>query len=364
MKMLKLFLFSFTMFALNITGMIAQSNLPEPTIARSEAGQDPPNLEEIRILLMKRQQKEFVVAVDDLDSAISAKRKTRGGDRMEADQTKEEFAALEWLYYYFCSGRLPKPQEIWEWRFTGQKYFDRACSILSKIIVATGVHVDAFSPDEKKFQKVRMAWASVLLRKFKVWHSEFEEEEIAIKSRARYYEFMTDFYKRNGDTVLGDMTEETAYQMRKERHAFDEIVMNMGSIKATLDGIINGVERSYFEHVLRYCRNDFSSIDPYLRMAGYETESDLAMLITNTRERLMDSSWSAPDFENYINRKKINLKRLEDIATLERTKKSDRIKRLQRKWKTIAEKNKIEYDKVMKAYWEAYRKKYGEPKTR
>jgi hypothetical protein len=310
---------------------------------------------------LKKQQRKFVKAVEDLDSAILAKRIERGGGRRQADLTKEEFAALEWLYYYFCSGRLTKPQEIWDWRFTEVTYFNMAEEILSKIIVATGKHIDAFSPDEKKIQRVRMAWAAVLLRKFKVWYSEFEEEKIAIKSRARYYEFTVDFHKRHRDTLLGDMTKETEYRLSEESHAYNDIAICMGKVKAALESEIPWFEDSFLTHLLWYFGDDFQSIDLYIKMAGYETETDRAMLFSNTKEGLMKSSWTAGIFENYINRKKLNFKRFENIVISERKAKNEKLKRLEHKWKVIAAKNRIEYDKVIKAYFEAKRKKHGEP---
>jgi hypothetical protein len=346
---IKLFFAFCLLFVLNITGAAAQSNtaLPEPVIARNEAGQYQPKLEKIRLFLVKKQQREFVNAINDLESEIHWGRLERGGKRTEADPTKEEFAALEWLYYYYCSGRLTKPKEIWEWILCERTYFDKALRIFTEIVAASERGVKVFSLDDGRFRKTRMAWAAVLLRKLEVWFSEFEEEKIAIKSRARYYEFMTKYHKRYAATLLGDMTEETKKRLSKELRSYNRIAIIMGLNLALLESRVPWFEESFFKHLLRCFSDDLQSIDTYLKMGGFNTESERAMLFSNTKEGLMGSSWTAGIFGRYISWKQLNLNRLEIIAKSERKAKNEKLKRLEHKWKVIAEKLEVEYDKTM-----------------
>ena len=268
-------------------------SIPPPLIAQREAGQYLPQLENLQKLLKEKKFLEFYVESEKVFGG--ARGGTVGGHKIKFMKgntpTREEAAALEWVYYYRLAAPLLSHEQL---EANGKSYYSE--DYLSKIDACerlcrerTSEVAEMFSIDENKLLKHRIETITAtlaFLNKLSIYAKDekmHEKEDKAIWENfdgVKAAEALPEGMRFNNPSP--------EYSRRWDRESARR------NRRSNMEVAINFMDESdnYVRKLVAYFPKQGKTIQEYIKKTGfYPTEYRVAALLRRAVGRNSETEW-------------------------------------------------------------------------
>ena len=271
-------------------GNISIPSIPPPLIAQREAGQYLPQLENLQKLLKEKKYLEFY---DEASKTFG--RANYGGHHLEflkgKNPTKEETAALEWVFYYrliaplFSHEQLEKNGEL----YYCEDYLSKvnACKELCR--ERTKEIAEMFSIDENKLLKHRIETITATLAFLKKLSIYAKDEKMHEKEEKAFWE---NFNKaKTAETLTEGMD---FHNPSPEYYKRWSQISARQDRRSSMEAAINFMDGSdnYVRKLVAYFPKQGKTIQEYIKKTGfYPTEYRVAALLRRAVGRNSETEW-------------------------------------------------------------------------
>ncbi|MDR0535149.1 MAG: hypothetical protein LBG65_02150 [Puniceicoccales bacterium] len=330
--------------------------IPEPILPLREAGEYVPRIEELRNALKEDDMGEsFSRKLHRLFAEISEKRRARlkdGRSRLFVS-TRSEFVALEWACYQTLFLPFPDPNRLWEWAWNAKfiHFFGDSAFASDRLSAESAEFLAREKIDPRKLHHLRATYRALFLKRMRQVSEEFAEEKLAVDIGIRRLERANSRFRNNIEKNLNPKTktkEEVSDWKREEASLWNaKCRIDNFALHSSKDRV-ESEEDDFFYYLLLHFGDKPASIEPYLKLAGYDSESKRAgLLLCMQKSALRDMSKDRL-FSPYAKKTRFNPDLAKRLAKIEEDRVAKELALREKKWKARHSALSEEYEDLSK----------------
>jgi hypothetical protein len=341
-KQIQFFLSSSLVFFLFVSiAALHGAVIPEPILPLREAGEYVPRIEELRNALKEDDAGEsFSRKLHRLFAKISEKRRVRlkdGRSRLFVS-TRSEFVALEWACYQALFLPFPDPNRLWEYAWNGKAvdFFDVSAFASGRLSAESAEFLAREKIDPRKLHHLRATYRALFLKRMRQASEEFAEEEFAVDIGIRELEVINARFRNNIEKNLNihKKTKKDMEDERKEKVFLWNAKCWIGNLAHYASNRhVESEEDDFFYYLLSHFGEKPASIDPYLKLAGYDSESKRAGLLLRMQKSAFRDMSKDRLFSPYAKKTRFNPDLAKRLAKIEEDRVAKELALREKKWK-------------------------------